>query len=87
MDEYAVLKMERAKQVRCEGNDSGEGMMIEKADQEGCKYLEILSQDEMRKMIIKEYFKQVTTVLKSSLSNENIINALNTVRYGTGLNI
>lgn len=47
MDEYAVLKMERAKQVRCEGNDSGEGMMIEEADQEGCKYLEILSQDEM----------------------------------------
>lgn len=78
-------KNENSKTSKMWRNDSGEGMMIEEANQEGCKYLEIQSQDEMRKMIIKEYFKQVTTVLKSSLSNENIINALNTVRYGTGL--
>ena len=37
-DKYVVLKMKRGKQVHCEGIDLGDGVVIEKVDEEGYKY-------------------------------------------------
>ena len=61
IDNCAVLKMKRRKQVQYEEIDLGEDIMEEKADQEGYKYLETLGrenvcQDEMKEMLRKEYF-------------------------------
>ena len=59
----------KKKQVRCEGIDLGEGMMIEETNQERYKYYrrEDVCQDDLKRMVKKEYFKQVRAVLKSSL--------------------
>ena len=86
MHKCGLLKIERGKQVRCEGIDLGEGMMIEEANQEGYKYRGILEredvcQDEIREMVRKENFKQVINVLKSSFNTW----AVAAIRYGTGL--
>ena len=66
--------------------------MIEGADKEGYKYLEILEradicQEKMKKKVQKEHHKRVKAVLKSKLNGRNVINAVNiwaveTVRYG-----
>ena len=37
-EKCAVLKMKRGKQVHCEGINLGDGVVIEKADEEGRKY-------------------------------------------------
>ena len=43
----AVLKMKRRKQVHCEGIDLGDGLVIEEADEEGCKYLGTLERNDI----------------------------------------
>ena len=91
-DKCAVLKMKRGKQVHCEDIDLGDGVVIEGADEEGYKYLEILEradicQEKMKEKVQKEHHKRVKAVLKSKLNGGNVINAVNiwaveTVRYG-----
>ena len=53
-DKCAVLIMKRGKQFHCEGNDLGNGVMIEEADEEGYKYLRILERDDIRQEKMKE---------------------------------
>ena len=53
---------------------------------------EDVCEDDLKRMVKKEYFEQVRAVLKSSLNSGNIINALNAwavpaVRYGARLMI
>ena len=94
-DKCAVLKMKRGKQVHCEDIDLGDGVVIEGADEEGYKYLEILEradicQEKMKEKAQKEHHKRVKAVLKSKLNGGNVINAINTwavatVRYGAGV--
>ena len=91
-DKCAVLKMKIGKQVHCEDIDLGDGVVIEGADKEGYKYLEILEradicQEKMKEKVQKEHHKRVKAVLKSKLNGRNVINAVNiwaveTVRYG-----
>ena len=95
LDKCTVLKINRGKQVHCEGFDLGDGVVIEEADEEGYKYLGILERDDicqekMKEKVQKEYHKRVRTVLKSKLNGGNTINAINmwavaTVRYGAGI--
>ena len=72
-DKGAVLKLEREKQVHCEGIDLGDGVVIKEADEEGYKYLGILErhevfQEKMKKKVQKEYYKRVRAVLKYKLN-------------------
>ena len=65
-----MLKMKRGKQVDYEGIELGDGVVIEEADEEGCKYLGILKKDDicqekMKEKVQKEYYKRVRAVLKS----------------------
>ena len=74
--------MKRGKQVHCEGIDLGDGAVTEEADEEGCRYLGIIERDDiyqekMKEMVQKEYYKQVSAVLKSKLNGGNVINAIN----------
>ena len=62
--------MKRGKQVHCEGIDLGDGVVMEEADEEEHKYLEILQrhdicQTKMKEKVQKECYKQVKPVLKS----------------------
>ena len=62
--------MKRGKQVDYEGIELGDGVVIEEADEEGCKYLGILKKDDicqekMKEKVQKEYYKRVRAVLKS----------------------
>ena len=70
LDKCALLKIKRGKQVHYEGIDFGDGVVIEEADEEGCKYLGILKKDDicqekMKEKVQKEYYKRVRAVLKS----------------------
>ena len=65
-----MLKLKRGKQVDYEDIDLGDGVVIEEADEEGCKYLGILKKDDicqekMKEKVQKEYYKRVRAVLKS----------------------
>ena len=56
---YAALKIKRGKQVHFEGDDLGDGVVIEQADEEGYKYLGILDgmifcQQKMKEKVQKE---------------------------------
>ena len=94
-DKCAVLKMKRRKKVHYEGNDLGDGIVIEEADEERYKFLGILErndifQEKMKEKVQKEYYKRVRAVLKAKLNVGNIINAINiwavaTVRYEAGI--
>ena len=42
-----MLKMKRGKQVDYEDLELGDGVVIEEADEEGCKYLGILKKDDI----------------------------------------
>ena len=53
-DKCAALKMKRGRQVHCEGIDLGDGAVIEKANDEGCKYLGILERDDICQEKMKE---------------------------------
>ena len=74
--------MKRGKQIHCEGNDLGDGVVIEEDGEERYKYLGILERDDicqekMKEKVQKEYYKRVRAVLKSKLNGENFINAIN----------
>ena len=65
-----MLKLKRGKQVDYEDIELGDGVVIEEADEEGCKYLGILKKDDicqekMKEKVQKEYYKRVRAVLKS----------------------
>ena len=65
-----MLKLKRRKQVDSEDIELGDGVVIEEADEEGCKYLGILKKDDicqekMKEKVQKEYYKRVRAVLKS----------------------
>ena len=82
INKCTVVERKKRKQVHCEGIDLGEGMMIEETDQEQYKNLGILEsedacEDEMKKMVRKEYFKRVRVVLKSSFDSGNVVSVLN----------
>ena len=70
-DKCAVWKTKREKQVHCEGIDSGDVVVLEEADKEGCKYLGILEvddicQEKMGVKVQKEYYKRVRELPKLS---------------------
>ena len=65
-----MLKLKRGKQVDYEDIELRDGVVIEEADEEGCKYLGILKKDDicqekMKEKVQKEYYKRVRAVLKS----------------------
>ena len=65
-----MLKLKRGKQVDYEDIELGDGVVIEEADEEGCKYLGTLKKDDicqekMKEKVQKEYYKRVRAVLKS----------------------
>ena len=95
LDKCALLKIKRGKQVHYEGIDFGDGVVIEEADEEGCKYLGILERDNICQEKIKgkfqkQNYQRVRAVLKSKLNGGNVINTINIwaiamVRFGAGI--
>ena len=74
--------MKRGKQIHCEGNDLGDGVVIEEDGEERYKYLGILERDDicqekMKEKVQKEYYKRVKVKLKFTLNSGNVINAIN----------
>ena len=74
--------MKRGKQIHCEGNDLGDGVVIEEDGEERYKYLGILERDDicqekMKEKVQKEYYKQVRVKLKFTVNSGNVINAIN----------
>ena len=74
--------MKRGKQIHCEGNDLGNGVVIEEDGEERYKYLGILERDDiclekMKEKVQKEYYKRVRVKLKFTLNSGNVINAIN----------
>ena len=74
--------MKRGKQIHCEGNDLGDGVVIEEDGEERYKYLGILERDDicqekMKEKVQKEYYKRVRVRLKFTLNSGNVINAIN----------
>ena len=74
--------MKRGKQIHCEGNDLGDGVVIEEDGEERYKYLGILERDDicqekMKEKVQKEYYKRVRVKLKFTLNSGNVINAIN----------
>ena len=68
--------MKRGKQIHCEGNDLGDGVVIEEDGEERYKYLGILERDDicqekMKEKVQKEYYKLERAVLKSKLKGGN----------------
>ena len=58
------LKIKRTKEVHFESIDLRDGVVIEEADEEGCKYLGILNsadicQENMKEKMQKEYYKEL----------------------------
>ena len=53
-EECSVLKMKRGKKFHCEDIDFGDGVVIEEANVEGYKYLEILKRDDVTQEKMKE---------------------------------
>ena len=74
--------MKRGKQIHCEGNDLGDGVVIEEDGEERYKYLGILERDDicqekMKEKVQKEYYKRVRVKLKFTLNSGNVINTIN----------
>ena len=74
--------MKRGKQIHCEGNDLGDGVVIEEDGEERYKYLGILERDDIcqekvKEKVQKEYYKQVRVKLKFTVNSGNVINAIN----------
>ena len=74
--------MKRGKQIHCEGNYLGNGVVIEEDGGERYKYLGILERDDiclekMKEKVQKEYYKRVRVKLKFTLNSGNVINAIN----------
>ena len=92
----AMLEMKRGKVVDGNGIDLPSREKIKALESnDGYKYLGIIQCDatkntEMKEMLLKEYFRRIRKILKSSLNAGNTIQAINSgavsiIRYGAGI--
>ena len=90
-----TIVLKRGKMVKCNGIELANGEVIKRITEKGCTYLGVMELDqvmeeEMKKKIMKEYYRRLKLVLKSKLNGRNIILAINTwavavIRYGAGI--
>ena len=95
MSKCAVLSVLRGKRVEEVGLELPSGEVMADVEEEGYKYLGVLQTDtfmsaEMKKKVLKEYFRRLKLLLKSELYAGNLIAGINAwaigiVRYTAGV--
>jgi hypothetical protein len=95
MSKCAVLSVLRGKRVEEDGLELPSGEVMADVEEEGYKYLGVLQTNtfmsaEMKKKVLKEYFRRLKLLLKSELYAGNLIAGINAwaigiVRYTAGV--
>lgn len=95
LDKCGILSMAGGRVIHSEGLEMDDGSWIREIEEQGYKYLGVLEYDDvlherMKENIRNEYISRVRLILRSHLSSNNSIKAINTwavpvVRYSAGV--